>query len=401
MITSEYRIVYSTDLIGYEHHASLLCDIININMGFTLPIYSDERRSPVEKEILIGRTNRPLSEKCYSRDGAKRLMTYEFITEGNTIQIACGGPHSARFAVLELGKAIATGSLDSIIGRKFDLTEEHVPHTEGTDVRLMSANVLGECYICAKHNGRHAPSSERAEIFANLLATYTPDIIGVQEMDRNYFEPIKLYFGILKEHYGLEYAITLTRHGDKTNDCPIVYRADKFTLDYAKFAPANYTLPEKYSTMYPCGVASAKFTAKYDPELEVAMISNHWHWEKEDKASDPPRQQIDADDLAATTKYLEATYPGVRVFSTGDFNSHRFDEKYFKRYLEAADAETAEQIAINNGVHTPALVHMGYLIDHIVGKKGTFDVLRHAPTKNHSDVMTDHMPIYADIKFVK
>lgn len=401
MITPEYKIIFANDLIGYENHASLLCDILQVTLGITLPVHSDERKAPTEKEILIGHTNRTLSDDCYSGDGAQRLMTYEFITDGNNLQIACGGPHSARFAVLELGKALATGSLDSILNKKFDLTDEHVPHTDGTDVRIMSANVLGECYINTKHNGRHACSAERAEILANLLVTYTPDLVGVQEMDKNYFKPLRLYFDILKEHYGLEYAITLTHHDDKTNDCPIIYRSDKYELDYEKFSPANYDIPARYMTMYPCGVASTKFTDKQDPNCQIALISNHWYWEKEDQAPEIPRQQIDADDLAAETKYLEATYPGVRVFSTGDFNSHRFDEKYFKRYLETADAVAAEQIAITNGVHTPALIHMGYFIDHIVGKKGTFDVLRHAPTKNHSDVMTDHKPIYADIKFIK
>ena len=401
MITPEYKIIYSTDLIGYENHASLLCDIIQVTLGFTLPVYSDTKKAPSENEILIGHTNRALSENCYSGNGAQRLMTYEFITDGNTLQIACGGPHSARFAVLELCKALAADSLNSILNKKFDLTDEHVPHTEGTDVRIMSANVLGECYITRRHNGRHARSSERAEIFANLLATYTPDLIGAQEMDRNYFKPLRLYFEILKKHYGIEYDITLTHHEDKTNDCPIIYRADKFTLDYKNFAPANYTLSETYSTMYPCGVASAKFTAKYDAKLEIAMISNHWHWEKENEASTPPKQQIDADDLASTTKFLETTYPGVRVFSTGDFNSHRFEEKYFNRYLDAIEGIAADRIAAANGTHIPALIHMGYLIDHIVGKKGTFDVLLHAPTLNHSDVMTDHKPIYADIQFIK
>ena len=78
----------------------------------------------------------------------------------------------------------------------------------------------------------------------------------------------------------------------------------------------------------------------------------------------------------------------------------RYSTPHRYQYLEAVDGAAADQIAIANGVHTPALVHMGYLIDHIVGKKGTFDVLLHAPTKNRSDVLTDHKPIYADIKFI-
>ena len=400
MITSNHKIIYSTDLVGYERQASLLCDILQVTLGIRLTVCSDIKSAPSENEILIGHTNRPFSERCYSGDGARRIMTYELLAENNTLQIACGGPYSAKLAVLTLGKALASNSLDSFLNKKIDLATEHVPHTKGTDARIMSINLLGECYITARHNGKHPVSSERAEIFAKLLADYTPDLVGTQEMDEKYFKPMKLYFEILKQHYGLEYAMTLTHHLDKTNDCPIIYRADEYTLDYKSFAPPNYELSEHYSTMFPCGISSTKFTDRRDPSIQIALLSNHWHWEKEDVAPEIPRQQIDADDLAASTKYLEATYPGVRVFSTGDFNSHRFKEKYFNRYLDAVDGVAAEQIAIANGVHVPGLIHMGYFIDHIVGKKGTFDVLFHSPTQNHSDILTDHMPIFADIKFI-
>ena len=400
MITNDYKIVYSTDLIGYERSAIILRDALQEAMGVTLPVLADVDSAPADNEILIGHTDRALSARCYANDGAKRLMTYEFVVDGGNIQIACGGPHSAKYAIYALYEALKNGSLASLEVSKTDLTTELVPHTKGTDVRIMSINVLGECYICARHNGKHPVSSERSEILAKLLVDYTPDLVGVQEMDVKFFAPMEQYFKILKQHYGLDYAITLTHHLGKTNDCPIIYRADEYSLDYKNFAPPNYELTDRYSTMFPCGISSTKFTDKRDPSIQIALLSNHWHWEKEDAAPEIPRQQIDADDLAATTKYLEATYPGVRVFSTGDFNSHRFNERYFNRYLEAVDGVAAEQIAISKGVHVPGLIHMGYFIDHVVGRRGTFDVLFHSSTKNHSDILTDHMPIFADIKFI-
>ena len=97
---------------------------------------------------------------------------------------------------------------------------------------------------------------------------------------------------------------------------------------------------------------------------------------------------------------LEAAYPGVRVFSTGDFNSHRFGGKYFEAFLSATDGVPAELIADANGVHSPGLIHAGCLIDHIVGRRGCFDVLLHRPTYNRSNVLTDHIPIFADVKFL-
>ena len=398
---SSYKIIYATDLPGYKDAAETVSENFLKHCGVSIPVFADNELAKTENEILIGKTNRTFSDECYSNDGAARLMTYEILLSGNTVQLACGGPHSAKIGGAALVNAIASnGGLCEEDLAWHDLTTESVLLTEGADMRIMSINVLGECYIKDKHNGKHPASSERSEILAKLLVDYAPDIAGVQEMDKNFHEPMKCYFEILKQHYGVEYAITLTHHLDRTNDCPIIYRSDKYNLDHAKFVPAHYPLSEKYSTMYPCGVASAKFTSIEDPSFEVALISNHWHWEKEAKASDPPRQQIDAEDLAATVKELEAAYPGIHVFSTGDFNSHRFEEKYFYQYVNEIDGAVASTIAKKNGVLTPGLIHMGYLIDHIVGKKNTFDVLFHSITKNHSDILTDHIPIFADIKFI-
>ena len=396
-------IVYATEPLGFEASAGMLQAAIEEMTGIRPPVWSEEEANSAPFEILIGRTNRPLSRECYSRAGEKLLMTFTLLSDAQSLQIACGGPHSARLGVAALVDAIAKGSLSEALGVKQDLAPEHLPLTQGADMRIMSANVLGECYRRKSALERYPVSCERAEILAKLLVDYTPDLVGVQEMDVNYHEPLLHYFQILKQHYGVEYSILLTHHLCKTNDCPLIYRSDKYRVIHQRFTPPRYApeyLDEKYPTQYPCGVAGAVFASLSNPSLQTALLSNHWHWEKEDKASVPPRQQLDAEDLSATVLELEASYPGVHVFSTGDFNNHRFEGKYFEQFLSATNGVPAEQIAEANGVHTPGLVHLGYLIDHIVGRKGSFDVLLHRPTLNRSNVLTDHQPIFADIKFL-
>ena len=99
MITDKHKIIYATDLIGYENQANLLHEILEVTLGIDVPVCDDTRAKPTEYEILIGHTNRPLSQRAYEGEGAKRLMSHEIIIEGNNIQLACGGPYSARFAV--------------------------------------------------------------------------------------------------------------------------------------------------------------------------------------------------------------------------------------------------------------------------------------------------------------
>lgn len=396
-------IVYAMEPPGYEASARMLQAAIEQMTGIRPPVLSEGEGSSDSFEILIGCTDRPLSQFCYMQTDERRLMTFALCSDSGSLQIVCGGPHSARFGVEALARALADGSLADILGVKHDLAPESLPLTRGADLRIMSANVLGECYRNKRDLDRYPVSFERAEILAKLLADYTPDFVGAQEMDVNFHEPLLCYFKILKQHYGVEYSILLTHHLSRTNDCPILYRSDKYRVIHQRFVPSRYAPAdneEKYPTQYPCGVSSAVFVSLADPTAQTALISNHWHWEKEEKAPVPPRQQIDAEDLAATVLELEASYPGVRVFSTGDFNNHRFEGKYFEQFLSATDGAPAERIADANGVHSPGLVHRGCLIDHIVGKKGSFDVLLHRPTHNHSDVLTDHQPIFADIKFL-
>lgn len=402
-------IVYAADPLGYEPSARMLQEAIEGMVGVRPPVLAagDGLADPFQKapfEILIGRTDRPLSRACYAQAGERRLMTFELLSDSQSLQIACGGPHSARLGVEALIDAMAEGSLSDSLGVKTDLAPERLPLTSGADMRIMSINVLGECYRRGQALKRYPISSERAEILAKLLVDYTPDLVGVQEMDVNYHEPLLRYFEILKRYYGVEYSIILTHHLCKTNDCPLIYRSDKYRVIHQRFAPPRYApeyLNEKYPTQYPCGVSSAVFASLSDPTAHTALLSNHWHWEREDRATEPPRQQIDSEDLAATVLELEAAYPGVQVFSTGDFNSHRFEGKYFDAFLSATDGVPAEQIAEANGVHSPGLIHKDCLIDHIVGRRGRFDVLLHRPTHNRSDVLTDHKPIFADVKFLK
>lgn len=395
-------IVYATDLPGYEPSARMLQAAIEGMTGIKPPVCAAGEGVEAPFEILIGCTDRPLSQICYAQKDEKRLMTFELLSDSRSLQIACGGPHSARLGIEALVDAMKCGTLSDFLGVKQELAPERLPLTSGADMRIMSANVLGECYRRKRDLDRYPISSERAEILAKLLADYTPDLVGVQEMDVNFHAPLLRYFEILKQHYGVEYSIILTHHLDRTNDCPIIYRSDKYRVIHQRFTPPRYAPAdneEKYPTQYPCGVSYAVFASLSDPTVKTALTSNHWHWEKEEKAPLPPRQQIDAEDLTATVLELENAYPGVRVFSTGDFNNHRFAGKYFEAFLSATDGVPAELIADSNGVNSPGLIHAGCQIDHIVGRRGCFDVLLHRPTYNHSNVLTDHIPIFADVKF--
>ena len=391
-----YTIVYSDETEGYLDAAQSIQERIKRDTEITLPIVKDTESNETPREILIGKTNRHLSSKCY-KDGT-RLMEYKLVLEKGQIQIVCGGPFSAKMAGYMFSNTVlknANTTLEVGTNLEGDLATESIALNENADVRIMSANVLSEGAI--KDFNQFPISAQRAEIFAKILVNYTPDIIGTQEMDPNYHEPMKKYFKIIKDTYGIEYSMTETAHNGAPLHSPIIYRSDKFKLDYQNFSPMSY-LPDPYENEYSVGISSAKFTSLEDPTLEVALVTAHWHWEKEG-VSEIPKQYYDAKEMAETVEYLRSTYPNAHVFCTGDFNSHRFERKYLNQLIEDIDGEIASDIAIAKGVFKASFKHQGQLIDHIIGKAGSFDVLLHSPTKNKSGNLTDHQPIFADIQF--
>ncbi len=391
----KYTIVYSSTEGGYEEIAKGLHDRIKTSKGVEIPVVKDTEAPEAPHEILIGKTNRYLSSKCY--ESGTYLMEYKMVVEKGQLQIVCGGLYSARSAVNKLVSTVIKNDNELATGTHLqgDLAKESVSPTKGTDVRIMSVNVLDERAIT--QHSRFPASVQRAEILAKILVDYTPDIIGVQEMDRNYHEPLQSYFKIIKDTYGIKYSMILEKSDGKINSSPIIYRSDKFKLDYQKFTVVPYLIGMQ-SDEYSNGISSAKFTSIQDPTLEVALLSTHWHWEKEG-VSDTPKQYHDATCMANEFKYLEATYPNAHIFCTGDFNSHRFQNKYLNQLIDDINGEISSSIAIDKGVFQTSFMHQGQLIDHIIGKKGTFDVLLHAPAKNKSENLTDHQPIFADICF--
>ncbi len=392
-------IVYATDLPGYEPVARYFHDILQKTSGIDLPVFADTGKPASPSEILLGHTNRPFSDSCYAGEGAKRLMTYELISRDGSVQIACGGPHSAKAGCEALARALSNpGETPDRWNGKQDLAPESIPVTPGSDIRVMSVNVLGECYR-GKHADIYPVSSERSEILAKILSDYMPDLVGAQEMDINFHEPMEHYFRILREQYGVSYSILLTMHKGKNLDSAILYRSDKYRVIKAKYREPTYVV-DGYNDQYPCGVSYAVFASRDNPKTKVAILSGHWHWEKEHESA-IPKQQKDADLMASVVRRLERRYPGIHVFSTGDLNSHRFGGRYLERFLKKTKGAVSGEIAEANGVRVPSFRHMGVYIDHIIGRAGTFDVLLYRGTKNHSEILTDHQPVFADIRFLE
>ena len=176
----DFSIVYDAAREGYREVAEQLRDIISDATGYLLDVYADADREESDSEILIGQTNRPLSAELYG--SGRTLMTYELVVRGYQVQIVCGGPFSARECVNEMQFSIFGGEPmqygDGSLLRA-DLAPDAAQASQGSHLRLMTANILAARWG-EDTNDTIPPVEQRAEIFAAVLANYTPDAIGLQ-----------------------------------------------------------------------------------------------------------------------------------------------------------------------------------------------------------------------------
>lgn len=424
---SKCSIIYSTELEGFETVAHELKLAIMEQTGCDIPVYRDKSRVESPYEILVGKTDRELSSRVYSQKGY--IMSYEVIAEKGAIQIAAGGAFSAKKCVEDLRNSVlGDGAYLMPAGAQTTLSKDLAPEvvaiSQGADARIMTLNIMPDI-LGAREYPNVLEVYERVEIFAGMLLKYTPDVIGFQEACYKWEDQIPYYLDLLKENYNIDYDIVLHSYKGFNNYCPIMYRADKYDLDFAKYDPYTYDAARAESRGYFIrGASQVKLTEKGSDKTFI-VINNHWDHGSGTSSNPtyPERTQYCADAEIALVETYKQQYPDVRIFLTGDFNNHRpHIATIFSQFVQDIGGKVASDVARESGT---LVVKGGYqssnnllidenipreqmssysnsFIDHVVGTNGNFNVLRHDTILiNYCHILTDHMPVYADIQFVK
>ena len=422
---ARYCIIYSETPGGLRSVANLLQNGIKEKTGIKIPVYSDTQRISGPYEILIGHTNRELSQDVYA-DGAY-VMQYGVTVKGASLQIACGGTFSARKAVekfinrfLSIGKTWLGEGVNIALSE--DLAPTDVPHTTGTTARIMTLNIMPDI-LGAQTYPNVLSVNDRVEILAGMLVKYTPDVIGLQETCEVWEKQIPYYLDAVRDGYGIDYDVVLNSYNGLNNYNPIIYREDKYNLDFAKFEPYDYEkTPALNRGYYVRGASQVKLTEKSNGTTFI-VVNSHWDHGggTSTNPTNPWKTQECADGELAIIEAYKKQYPGVMIFATGDFNSHRpHIATIFKEFIQNVDGAVASDLAkqsgtliVTGGYHCndnykisedvpreEVSTHTNDFIDHIVGTNGNFKVLRHDTILvNYCHVMTDHMPVYADVSF--
>ena len=417
----QYTIVYASEPVGLESVAISLRDAIRSATGKTLPVTVDSASSEKTREILIGPTNRALSQKSYAASG--NFMHYEIKSEDGKLQFVVGGPYSGLKCVETFASNVLGTQTQLYFGTSYYATElatDTQELTSGADIRVMSANVLNY-HWGEESNPNIYPVAVRCEIFAAVLQNFKPDLIGLQEADENWRDALPYYLNCLAEKHHLDYTHLLPNAFLKgktvVNYSSILYRSDLYDVEDS----GCMIYAANYQSSYCQRVGTyAKFTSKTDPAKQAILVNSQWAHETEARILSCVNEQ------AALINNLKSQYPGVPVFSVGDYNSDpkrkptnetnspdvKTRDQYFLQFVDQISGNVASTVAGEKGVlitnggcrgnaeraneNTMRAIDYEF-IDHIVVSGGYADVLRHDTIRtNRTRVMSDHSLIYAD-----
>jgi endonuclease/exonuclease/phosphatase family metal-dependent hydrolase len=395
---SEYSIIFSSDS-GYKDVALDLQSYINVATGNLLPVYSDTKEKEDGPEILVGKTNRAFSEELYSN--SPELLSYELIVKGDKVQIYCGGAYSAKRCAEKLFLGIKSDdTLHYTDGSYFkeNLLTESSKKTSDSDLRIMSTNILASMWS----DDKTPPVVQRAEIYAAVLASYAPDVVGVQETDRKWIDIMPNVLKLLREQYDIEYSFILSEINGEQNLTSLLYRSDKYELIESDAKDYSFWTNE-YRKYHIRVLAWGLFKEKSNPEHTFILINTHWPHSGEDKSW----QELAPVEEAELVNNMRQKYPDIPIFCTGDFNRNPDTPQYID-FVNRSNVRSTREEAIAKGVAGVVSGGCGQLgqkrsssnnyIDHIFGL-GNFTVMRYETVlENATNWLSDHSPIYADIK---
>ncbi len=387
---AKYRIVYEDGLDSQLVRS--LRDKIAKSCGAYMDIVSDGEREACEYEILIGNTSR-----MESLAGEKPLplhFTAEVI--GSKLVIRSGGIHSlprifdSLFSLLTDGKSeinmsegfIATGNIFS------DTLDSSL--AEGTDLRIMSCNILAEYLTWSadpEYEAPYLPIEIREEIFFAALDYYKPTVVGLQELSPAWYNAIENNYHDF-ERWELLKFVNPNRADGELVFSTVMYRKDLYTLTdsgMSFFSKNNNARGHCYTWAV---------LKEITTEREFCFVSTHWDGTGREHGFLQSREFTDFVNL------MQQSYP---VFTTGDFNSNELSPELIE-FLENSGSSDAKQAALQqmNNVgswHNLTKDNLSWgSCDHITSTKESTVLKFQTLYENEIIWGSDHCWLIADIR---
>ena len=398
----KYTIIYEEGNPDYFDLANKLSDRIAEKYGITLQIKPDVVAAPSKYEILLGDTNR--------YDQQSKVMEYSVTVKDGRFRINVGGSFSADKAVDFLCKNIFNGKELNLANgeyyRKSLLTKAY-PLAENTTARIMTANILADAFADSSYN----KASYRAEIFAGMLIAYTPDVIGLQEVDESWNQAIDDYLARLQSAHGITYSRHLATYEGKVNYTSLLYRSDKFKVEDSGVNPFTWWTDRSFNHNYHMrNISWAQFSSLENANKKFIVANTHWSYRTEHAdgrtyltgantpiAVNELREQCKNETNTFLTT-LRQNHPEISIVLTGDFNTSLSFFTQANSWTPTSFKIISEEAKVNGTAESTVPTSGHY--DHLFGI-GSFSIKRYAFFKDtdHLDLLTDHPFAYVDLTF--
>ena len=392
---ANYVIVYSDENPDYFDLAYRLNEQIYTKYGKILNVIRSSNATPSQYEILLGDTGRVMEYSVTVQDGKFRIHVGGSFSAEKAIDFLCQQVFNGQEFVLDSGEYYQTSFLTA--------SQEM---TEDATARIMSANILADAFADSSYKEAHY----RAEIFAGMLVSYTPDVLGIQEADENWNNVLDMYLKKIQKSHGITYERLLASYENKVNYSSLLYRSDKFKAETSDLSVFSWWTNKAFNHNYHMrNVSWARFSALDAPEKTFLVANTHWSYRTEHAngqtylfGSNTPiavnelRTQC-KDETNRILSTLRQENPGVPIFLTGDFNTSL---PFFtdSGWTPAAFRLISEE-ALNSGTSISLVPSSGHF-DHLFGTGNyTIKLFAFFNNTNQHSLLTDHPFVYADLAF--
>lgn len=207
----------------------------------------------------------------------------------------------------------------------FDNDPNAALRTEGSNIRVMSFNILASDW-------NNKPSVDaRDELLVDVVTRYSPDVIGMQEVNAEWYDTLGKNFGTYK--FVNEGHNKILGH---VNYSTIAYNTETVTL--IKYGQKAFTVNKNRNCR---NLMWAIFESKTEPGKRFIVTSTHW-----DLTS--PRRVAQAIEMTGKLKFLEGYYK-LPMFCTGDYNAREPSDEYYT-FIECSGFKSSKYAAEKKGL---------------------------------------------------
>lgn len=363
--------------------------------GIELEAVSDATE-PSPFEIVIGETNRQSQAlgAYLGETNALPAYGYAVIPDGGSFYLVGGSTEALATAIgkvlefssqPEFGPRLLTAATEVYESAPM-VTEDKAELAEGTELRIMSYNMLNQEYV-----PDNPLPPERDNRLAELLLYYKPDVVGVQEANidwHNSFDTLlPAYAPACKYHLEGKTAQTTFLYNPQT-----VQLIEEYVVHYTDWADSDIRV-----------VSFAVFETLADGKRFV-MTNTH----------PAPHAQHYSGHMVELNRILTqelAKYEGLPVIMTGDFNTQEKQAEYTTLMTTQGvrDARYDEGVVLVHDIRTYTSLPSGEAvggalvpaannnIDHIFINDKVQAKLFNVIVDHDVVHISDHLPIYADI----